>query len=117
MLVKDRILHERKKQGLNCAQLAQLAGLHKGTVNRYENGMIKRISNETLHKLADALSIPFSDLISDDPMYSDLVDPSDVKKTSKRRSSEEQEMIDWYRSLSPDAQAFFKQLWHIKPTI
>ena len=117
MLVRDRILHERKKPGLSCAQLAQLSGLHKGTVSRYENGTIKRISNETLHKLADALNIPFSDLISDDPLYSDLAEPVETKRTSKRRSSEEQEMIDWYRSLSPDAQAFFKQLWHIKPTI
>lgn len=117
MLVKDRILHERKRQGLSCAQLAQLTGLHKGTVNRYENGTIKRIPNDNLHTLADVLNIPFNEFIADDPLYYDLLDPSETKKISKRKSSEEQEMINWYRSLSPDAQSFFKQLWHIKPTI
>ena len=117
MLVKDRILHERKKQGLSCAHLAQLTDLHKGTINRYENGTIKRIPNSTLHKLADALNIPFNDLISDDPLYSDLLDSSQTKKISKKRTSEDQELLDWYHSLSPNAQSFFKQIWHIKPTI
>lgn len=117
MLVKDRIVLERKKQDISCADLAQLVGLHKGTINRYENGTIKRIPTEMLHKIADALQISFEDLISDDPSYVDLLGSSASRKSSRKRTSDEQEMIEWYRSLSPDAKSFFKQLWHIKPSL
>jgi transcriptional regulator with XRE-family HTH domain len=117
MLVKDRIILERKKQDISCADLAQAVGLHKGTINRYENGNIKRIPTEMLHRIAEALHISFDDLISDDPSYVDLLDHPTPRKSSKKRTSDEQEMIEWYRSLSPDAKSFFKQLWHIKPTL
>ena len=117
MLVKDRIILERKKQDISCADLARALDLHKGTVNRYENGTIKRIPTEMLHKIAEALHISFEDLISDDPSYIDLLEGSTPKKTSKKRTSDEQEMIEWYRGLSPDAKSFFKQLWHIKPSL
>lgn len=117
MLVKDRIILERKKQGISCAELGKAVNLHKGTINRYENGTIKQIPVEALHNIAEALHISFEDLISDDPSYVDLLGEEAPRKASRKRTSDEQEMINWYRSLSPDAKSFFRQLWHIKPTL
>ena len=117
MLVKDRILLERKRQDISCSQLAQAIGMHKGTVNRYENGTIKRIPTHILQKISDAIHVPFDELISEDPLYFDLLDQKQRKQENQETSDAEQELLLWYRTLSPEAQSYLRQILKIKPTI
>ena len=57
----NRIKAAREKVGLNQSQLAQLAGITKAAVSRYESGL-REPRVEHLKAIANALNIPINDL-------------------------------------------------------
>lgn len=109
MLVKDKIAIERRKKGISTSQLAEMIGVNIGTLNRYENGVIKTIPVETLHKIASSLECSFDELVQDDPRYIML---SDKPASLKRELSEEDiKMITWFHNLPENIQHTLEGLW------
>lgn len=59
---------------LEAQELARLAGIHRVTISRIENGRHRRPSIESLERIARVLEIPADDLI-------------DYLRTARRRAS------------------------------
>lgn len=54
-MLPDRLKSRRKELGLTLLQVAKRVGISEGTVQRWENGIIKSLRYENVVKLADAL--------------------------------------------------------------
>jgi len=54
-MLPDRLKSRRKELGLTLLQVAKRVGISEGTVQRWENGVIKSLRYENVVKLADAL--------------------------------------------------------------
>lgn len=63
MTTGEKIKTLRQKKGLTQKQLGDLCGMADSAIRRYENGRAKP-KIETLQKIADALDIKISELIS-----------------------------------------------------
>lgn len=112
MLVRQRIIEERKRNGLSTADLADLLNINKGTINRWENGYTKSIPPETVRQLADIFHLSLDEFIDDDPDYAYLL--SEKKRhssTSVQLSDEENAMVIWYRNLSSKEKKLIRKLW------
>lgn len=72
MLVKDKLKNLRKDMHITAAELADRIGVTQATISRYENGYIRRIPDDVLEQIADALDTSMEELTSDDPVYSHL---------------------------------------------
>lgn len=57
MSLADLIKFYRHKLGLNKSQFAQLIGVSRMSVNRWENGDVKSVNEDTLLKLSEALNM------------------------------------------------------------
>lgn len=64
----EKIVSFRKSRGLSQKGLAMLAGMKPQQLHQYEKG-IHIPSLETIRKIADALRVPFYDLVGDDSDY------------------------------------------------
>ena len=111
MLVRQRITKEREKLGLSTRELADLLAVNRGTVSRWENGYIKSIPVDILEKLADLFHISLDDLIDSDPQYRELRSPDSVQFTVLQLTSEENDMISWFRNLTRKEQKLISRLW------
>lgn len=109
MLVRERIALERRKQGISAQQLAEAAGVNKGSISRYENGYVKVIPAQVLRKIAEAINVPFDELVIDDPKYVSLASDEAMNKAASELSTDEKELIAWYRGLSAEAQDLMRQ--------
>lgn len=114
MLVRDRIALERRKQGISAQQLADAAGVNKGSISRYENGYVKVIPTQVLEKIAAAIHVPFDELVIDDPKYAALASDETVRKSASTLTSDEKELLAWYRGLTPEAQGIMRQIWNLE---
>ena len=112
MLVKDKINIQRRKLGMSTAQLGEAVGVNKGSISRYENGYVKVIPVDVLHRIADVLELSFDELIREDPKYS-FLDESRTKEILDQISltAEEMELIQWYRNLKQDTKNEIKKMW------
>jgi transcriptional regulator with XRE-family HTH domain len=54
-MLRERLKARRLELGMTPEQVAEAIGVEKPTVQRYESGVIKKIDNITVEKLADAL--------------------------------------------------------------
>ena len=59
----DTIKKIREEKGISRYRLAQLTGIHRSSIKRYEEGEIKKISFEHLLKICNALDIDIKELI------------------------------------------------------
>ena len=59
------IKEARLAKGLTQQELGDIVGVQKSAIAKYENGRVKNIKRKTLQKLAVALNLRGSDLISD----------------------------------------------------
>ena len=110
MLVKDKIHVQRMKLKMSMAQLAEQAGVNKGSISRYENGYGKIIPAEVLHRIADALKMPFEELIQGDPKYT-FMSENVVADKQETLSVEDRQLLTWFHGLSPEVQGIIKQFW------
>lgn len=67
MTIGNRIQNARKKKGYTQKQLAEICGVATGTIQQYELGK-RQPRIEQLDKIASALDIPITELISSDVM-------------------------------------------------
>lgn len=56
MTVGDKIRELREAEGLTQYRLAQLTGINRSTIKRYEDNFITKISFENLIKIANVLN-------------------------------------------------------------
>ncbi|WP_374018126.1 helix-turn-helix transcriptional regulator [Paenibacillus thiaminolyticus] len=61
--IGELIQRYRHNRGMTLSQLAQLTGLHKGTISKIENGDVKRPEYMTVRPLVDTLEIPLETLV------------------------------------------------------
>lgn len=108
-LMKKRIerLNEAiRKSGLSYAELENLTGIAKSSIQRYAKGMTQKIPIDNIEALAAALHVtPQYLLLWDDPLQKNApvpVDKSEVSAILKTFSKEELEKI---KSLSRDEAA------------
>ncbi len=65
-MVKDKIVLERQRKGISANELADLAGLTKAAISRYENSVFL-IPADLLKRIADALECDFDSFVSENP--------------------------------------------------
>lgn len=112
MLVRQRIVEERKKIGISSTELAKQLNVNKGTVSRWENGSIKMIPAETVKQLASFFNLSLEEFIdSDQDYYYLLPDQKKRHSSSVELSEDENAMVTWYRSLSLKEKKLIKKLW------
>lgn len=92
----DIIKERRTALGLTLAQIADIVGVSEATVQRWESGNIKTVRYDNLVKLAEVLRIHPAEFYG----WTATAQPSDL-------SSEEREVLERYRALSPTFQKVF----------
>ena len=94
----------RQRKLLNQDELAELAGLSRGTVQRLEAGADARLP--TVRKLADALDVPVDDLLIA-PRVKQIIDAAEQ---FVRRHPLPSEWSEWARGLPEDHRAVFRAI-------
>lgn len=61
--VGDRIRELREANGLSQYKLAQMTGINRSTIKRYEDNFITKISFDNLMKIANALGADVKDFL------------------------------------------------------
>ncbi|WP_234032997.1 helix-turn-helix domain-containing protein [Paenibacillus faecalis] len=61
--IGELIQRYRHNRDMTLSQLAQLTGIHKGTISKIENGDVKRPEYMTIRPLTDTLQIPLETLV------------------------------------------------------
>ena len=59
----EKIKSLRESKGISQYRLAELTGINRSTINRYENGSIQKISFDNLIKICEALEIDIKEII------------------------------------------------------
>ena len=59
----EKIKELRENKGISQYRLAELTGINRSTINRYENGSIQKISFDNLLKICEALEIDIKEII------------------------------------------------------
>lgn len=112
MLVRQKIAIERKRNNISVPELASMLNINKGTLNRWENGNIKKIPASALKQMADIFHISLSELIGDDSKYFYLLPEQEKRHSSlSNLSDEENAIITWYRDLSAQEKDLVSRLW------
>ena len=62
-MIGEKIKELREDKGISQYRLAELTGINRSTINRYENGSIQKISCDNLIKICEALDIDIKELI------------------------------------------------------
>lgn len=65
MEIGTKIKNARLAKGMTQAELGEIVGVQKSAIAKYESGRVVNIKRSTLQKLALALDLKGSDLISD----------------------------------------------------
>jgi transcriptional regulator with XRE-family HTH domain len=111
MLVKDKILYERKKKGISASKLGEMIGSCQATISKYETGSIKVIPSNVLKEIVKCLECDFDEFVSDDPKYCMLASKS---IESNALSEEDKSLIAWFHNLPEELQGIIRQLWNIQ---
>ena len=59
----EKIKELRESKGISQYRLAEITGINRSTLNRYENGSIQKISFDNLMKICEALEIDIKKII------------------------------------------------------
>ena len=59
----EKIKELRERKGISQYRLAELTGINRSTINRYENGSIQKISFDNLLKICEALGVNIKEII------------------------------------------------------
>ena len=59
----EKIKELRENKGISQYRLAELTGINRSTINRYENGSIQKISFDNLLKICEALETDIKNII------------------------------------------------------
>ena len=59
----EKIKEWRENKGMSQYRLAEITGINRSTINRYENGSIQKISFDNLMKICEALEIDIKEII------------------------------------------------------
>ena len=59
----EKIKELRESKGISQYRLAELTGINRSTINRYENGSIQKISFDNLLRICEALEIDIKGII------------------------------------------------------
>ena len=59
----EKIKELRESKGISQYRLAELTGINRSTINRYENGSIQKISFNNLLKICEALETDIKEII------------------------------------------------------
>ena len=59
----EKIKEWRENKGMSQYRLAELTGINRSTINRYENGSIQKISFDNLLKICEALETDIKNII------------------------------------------------------
>ena len=59
----EKIKELRESKGISQYRLAELTGINRSTINRYENGSIQKISFDNLFKICEALGVDIKEII------------------------------------------------------
>ena len=62
-MIGNKIKEIREEKGISQYRLAQLTGINRSTINRYENGLIQKVSFDNLLKICEALEIDIKNII------------------------------------------------------
>ena len=62
-MIGDIIREVRENKGMSQYRLAEITGINRSTINRYENGSIQKISFDNLMKICEALEIDIKEII------------------------------------------------------
>ena len=62
-MIGNKIKEIREEKGISQYRLAQLTGINRSTINRYENGLIQKVSFDNLLKICEALEIDIKEII------------------------------------------------------
>ena len=62
-MISEKIKELRENKGISQYRLAELTGINRSTINRYENGSIQKISFDNLIKICEALEIDIKEII------------------------------------------------------
>ena len=62
-MIGNKIKEIREEKGISQYRLAQLTGINRSTINRYENGLIQKASFDNLLKICEALEVDIKDII------------------------------------------------------
>lgn len=59
----EKIKELRESKGISQYRLAELTGINRSTINRYENGSIQKIRFDNLLKICEALETDIKNII------------------------------------------------------
>ena len=59
----EKIKELRESKGMSQYRLAEITGINRSTINRYENGSIQKISFDNLLKICKALETDIKNII------------------------------------------------------
>ena len=62
-MISEKIREVRENKGMSQYRLAEITGINRSTINRYENGSIQKISFDNLMKICEALEIDIKEII------------------------------------------------------
>lgn len=111
---KTILASRRRELGLTLEEVGKAVGVSKGTIQRWEAGIISTPKMDKLQRLADVLRMPINQLVAGAELYFD--DPTDMEILKKlgymddagnvvqASSDEEQNLIRLYRGAEPYAQ-------------
>jgi len=110
MIVRDKIKALRKDMNITAAELAVKVGVTQATISRYENGYVRKIPDDILAKISDALNTTIGELTVDDPVYSHLHKDKYKKTKNLARTDTDKKLLEWYHKQSPEVQSFIQQI-------
>lgn len=62
-MIGNKIKEIREEKGISQYRLAQLTGINRSTIKRYEENSIKKISLDNLIKICNALGVDVKEII------------------------------------------------------
>jgi transcriptional regulator with XRE-family HTH domain len=62
-MIGNKIKEIREEKGISQYRLAQLTGINRSTIKRYEENSIKKISLDNLIKICNALGVDIKEMI------------------------------------------------------
>jgi transcriptional regulator with XRE-family HTH domain len=102
-VIGDKIREFRKKKKLTQVELGKKIGVEGATVTRYENGGITP-TYEVIKKIADALTIPIGELLTEDQQDGRKLDAANRGLQSLLESLYDTVDFDWHCTVDRDGE-------------
>lgn len=86
----------RKSRGITQQQLADLSGVDRSSISRYENGDVEIPITQAM-RLCDALGMPYAEMLGEDLRYQQLKAKTDAlwDKYKDKLTDEDKKMIEF----------------------